>query len=51
LKGLRDSALKDYPYTVYMDRSCLYFMNKDTSFPNDYINEFNKREDMHLIYA
>ena len=50
LWGLVFCSLEDYPYSVYMDAYSLYFMSKDTAFPNDYIEEFNKREDMHLIY-
>lgn len=50
LYALTHCTMEDYPYTVYMDSQCLYFMNKSTDFPNDYIEAFNKREDMHLIY-
>ena len=45
----RHCSMQDYPYTVYFDRGCFYFMRKSSAFPNDYIEEFNKREDMHLL--
>ena len=51
LYGLEFCLMEDYPYVVYMDRQYLYFMNRSTDFANDYIEEFNKLEDMHLIYA
>ena len=51
LYAIEKCTMDDYPYTIYMDSRCLYFMSKDTAFPNDYIEEFNKREDMHLLYV
>ena len=49
LACLLHCTMEDYPYTVYFDKECVYFMSKDPHFPNDYIEEFNKREDMHLL--
>ena len=48
---LKHCSLDPYPYTVYFDRCCFYFMTRSKEFPNNYIKEFNKREDMHLLYA
>lgn len=49
--GFKHCTLKDYPYTVYFDTYHVYFMTKDKAFPNDYLDAFNKVENMHLLYA
>ena len=49
LACLTHCTMERYPYTVYFDRECIYFMSKNQAFPNDYLDLFNEREDMHLL--
>jgi len=51
IKYLIENTLESYPYSVYFDDKHFYFMSKDIAFPNDYLDTFNQRNDMHLLYA
>ena len=51
IKYLIECTLERFPYSVYFDDKHFYFMSRDIAFPNDYLDIFNKRSDMDLLYA
>lgn len=42
-------SAKDFPYTVYFDKECIYLMNQSKKFCNEYLNKFNKDPNIHLF--
>lgn len=49
--SIKHCSLEVYPYSIYFDHYRVYFMSKDSAFPNDYLDAFNQAEGIHLLYA